>query len=140
MDWFVDWLSWVYGKWFVGHPWRGFLTLMVPIWLGLFLILGAFWLKAIDGYKDKQATPKPQTATVTNNSVPAPQNVTVNVPAQGMPVANATRPTAKQRKQHTIKPRPKITEETLLPKQDTPHHSVPTVYFAARCLSTDRHC
>src|SRR5580765_4296683 len=102
-DWSLDWLSWIYGKWFVGHPWRGFFTLLIPMWLVLSLVLGILWLKAIDAYKDKQANPKQQTATVINNSVSASQNVTVNVPAQGMPVSDATQSTATKPKRHVAK-------------------------------------
>jgi hypothetical protein len=63
----VEWFEWIYGKWFVGHPWRGFLTLAITSCVVLSLIIGALWLRAMDKYAEKQP-PKQQAVTMTDSS------------------------------------------------------------------------
>jgi hypothetical protein len=63
----IEWFEWIYGKWFVGHPWRGFFTISVVSCIVLSAIIGVIWLKALDEYTEKQF-PKQRAATPTSSS------------------------------------------------------------------------
>ena len=84
----IEWLAWIYGKWFVGHAWRGFLALFAVACTITFVLLGVLWLKALDDYADKH--PKIEAVTANNS---ASQNVTAKTqPTQGTQVVSSTEP------------------------------------------------
>lgn len=87
----IEWLEWVYEKWFVGHPWRGFLAVWVLLCMVAFVVLTLPWLRAVDRYKEKvQQLPKPQTVTASNS---ASRTATVQSgTSQGMPQGATTAP------------------------------------------------
>jgi microcystin-dependent protein len=92
----IDWLVWIYGKWFVGHTWLGFFVVFLIGAVIMASVLGILWLKAVDEYAVKQqqegtaAFPKPEavaerspsTPTVTANSPVSPNTVTETSGAQ----------------------------------------------------------
>lgn len=114
----IEWFEWIYGKWFVGHPWRGYFAILIASCMVLSLIIGALWLKALDQYTEKPA-PKRQTATATNSS--ASQSVTVqhSTSAQGMQSDTSAQPTA-QTELRSAKPSKtaKPIQQVAFPKQD----------------------
>ncbi len=79
----IEWLEWIYGRWFVGHPWRGFLIILTVCCALLGMIVGGLWLRALDSYAQKQsALPKQQAvAATTVNS--ASQGATAQTPVPG---------------------------------------------------------
>src|SRR5712691_11630939 len=104
MDWFnpIEWFSWLYGKLFQQHFYRGTVVVMV-----VFAVLGlVLWIRGVDRYKEehpqaevKVTGPKTQTVTASNS---ASQSVTVQgTPTQGVqggsppPPANIARPPRK---------------------------------------------
>ena len=76
----IEWLEWIYGKWFIGHPWRGFFTILVVSCMVISLAIGILWLKALDEYAKDHPDPKQQTVTAIN---PVSQSVTVQDAAKG---------------------------------------------------------
>jgi hypothetical protein len=64
----VDWFEWIYGRWFVGHPWRGLSTVLIVSCMVLSLIISVLWLRALDQYAEKQP---PKQQAVTTNNLPA---------------------------------------------------------------------
>ena len=67
----IDWLAWVYGKWFVSHPWRGYFVVSILSCVVVLLVIGVLWLRALDKYKE--LLPKSE-AVAASDSVP--QSVT----------------------------------------------------------------
>ena len=63
----IEWLTWVYGKWFVGHPVRGFICVSVPFCTAFLLALGFGWLRAVDKYTEKI----PKVEAVASSSAPS---------------------------------------------------------------------
>jgi hypothetical protein len=96
----IKWLEWTYGKWFLGHPWRGFFSILGACGIVLSLVLGVLWLKALDQYAaENPASPKPQTVTANDS---APHGATVRGSStQG--VQEATSPNAAQKKATSVK-------------------------------------
>jgi hypothetical protein len=120
----IEWLAWIYGKWFVGHAWRGFLALFAVACTITFVLLGVLWLKALDDYADKH--PKIEAVTANNS---ASQNVTAKTqPTQGTQVVSSTEPaTQKQSKARAKTHKANVT--TQHPKQSP---EVPTPLTASQ--------
>lgn len=52
----IDWLSFIYGRFFTEHPRLGFLLLAVVLTIASNTALYLMWLRAIDHYKKDKAT------------------------------------------------------------------------------------
>jgi hypothetical protein len=134
----IEWFEWIYGKWFVGHPWRGFLAILIVSCTVLGVIIGGLWLRALDNYAQKQAAlPKQQTVTASKS---ASQSVTVQqgTSSQGMQGASSIQPAAMQKK---VAKRHKLTQQAALrealPPEDAVAHKrvVPTVLYEPGIIS-----
>lgn len=112
----IEWLVWIYGKWFVNQPWRGFFTVVVVSCMVLSLIIGALWLKAVDEYGEKH--PKQGTVTASNS---APPDVTVQQGASSQGTQRGTIQSAETGKK-TGQQKAKLTAEgSTAPKTSLKH-------------------
>ena len=93
----IEWLTWVYGKWFVGHPVRGFICVSVPFCAAFLVALGFGWLRAVDKYNEKL----PKVEAAASSSGPS-RDTTAKPPDPVLP-----KPAAKE--QHPHPKAPKVT-------------------------------
>ncbi|MGA7968076.1 MAG: hypothetical protein WB983_05550 [Terriglobales bacterium] len=60
----IDWLAWIYGKFFYGHPWLGYFVAVVVLAIPFLLL----WLRAVDKYEETH--PKMMAATAPSSVSP----------------------------------------------------------------------
>lgn len=70
----VEWFSWMYGRFFQGHPWVGGTIVVLVVAVGT----GVLWVRGVDKYnekhpqadakKEESPVPKPMAATSQNKS------------------------------------------------------------------------
>jgi len=96
----VEWLTWVYGKWFVGHAWRGYFATGALSCAVVLAILGILWLRAIDRYGDR--LPKQGAATRIQPPKVAANEKSLGTaePIEVSPKQKATRAPSTARPQH----------------------------------------
>jgi hypothetical protein len=69
MEWLnpIEWVAWLYGKFFQGHAWRG-----GAVVVGAFAVTGLIvWFRAVDKYNEEHPVPKEQTAQAAPGNPPA---------------------------------------------------------------------
>jgi hypothetical protein len=114
----VDWFAWIYGKWFNGHPWLGYFTLLG---IGV-LVLGLVWIRAIDKYNEQH--PQPQVAS--SATAPPISTQTVSPPIQSQSPNKSSPPNPQSQQQPDIltpsamnKPKPPDTKNERVASQKT---------------------
>jgi hypothetical protein len=78
----VEWFVWIYGKWFVGHPWRGFFVVLLPCLMVFSLLIGALWVRAVDKYNEEHPTPKTQAVATISELATASQSASMQAATQ----------------------------------------------------------
>lgn len=100
----IDWLTWAYEKWFIGHALRGYFVISVICCFVLCVLLIPFWTRAVDNYEKSHpkvdavvaAHSNPPNATAQNTGESKPPNAPkkkaqakTNLPIQTPPTQNA---------------------------------------------------
>jgi hypothetical protein len=103
----IDWLAWIYGKWFQSYPVTGGIAVVT-----LFALVGLIlWFRAIDTYKEAHALPKAQAVTGSTPETP--------ITAQrSAPVSEAPKQAARRNR------------EVLNPEKLAPAHTTDSVIAA----------
>jgi hypothetical protein len=97
-----EWLQWIYGRWFAGHPWRGYIVITGVSWVIWAVVLGFMWLRALDAYgKEHSSIPAVSNGASSNGvSVPPVPQPPPSKPRPNPPTTAVTPP-------EPVSPRPR---------------------------------
>jgi hypothetical protein len=105
----VSWMSWLYGKWFVGHQYIGFVVVLAICGMGLWLM----WSMAIDKYNEEQQ----KSTTAISLPVQTLDRSKVNLflaHAYGYRGATSTSPREEDRHRHIVSSEPFVLQTNKL--------------------------
>ncbi|MCL5808644.1 MAG: hypothetical protein M1418_08890 [Deltaproteobacteria bacterium] len=86
----VDWLVWIYGKFFLSHPLRGWLVCVCVTVIFVSIFVSILWIRAVDKYNEEHLENKLVASQPTqNNPLPAPIKTQENI--SPIPTTQASR-------------------------------------------------